>query len=50
LAFAALVWQTVITSPSDLIVLIVMFGLAVLIESIYRGVTGRKIKPQLEKN
>ena len=50
LAFAALVWQTIITSPSDLIVLIVMVGLAVLIESIYRGVTGRIIITPLKKN
>ncbi len=44
-ALAILIWQRAMTSPQELLVLVVMVGLAFLAESLYRKVTGRTIKP-----
>ncbi|MEJ2744204.1 MAG: APC family permease, partial [bacterium] len=49
-ALAALIWQTARISPKSILVLAVMFASAVLIETIYRKVTGRQIKPIIEEN
>ena len=43
-AFFALLWQTVGTSPRQILVLFVMIGLAVVIEVIYRKFRPREIK------
>ena len=43
-AVATLIWQRAATSPSELWVLVVMVGLAFLIEAIYRKATGRTIR------
>jgi len=48
-ALAVLIRQQSMTSPQELWVLVIMVGAAFLIESIYRKVTGRTIKP-LYKN
>ena len=44
-ALFALVWQTIITSPFNILILIMLVGLSFAIERIYREFTGRKIKP-----
>ena len=44
IALGALIWQTAKTDPMNIWVLVVMFGVSVLIEVIYRAFTGRKIK------
>ncbi len=44
-ALAVLIRQQSMTSPQELWVLVIMVGSAFLIESIYRKVTGRTIKP-----
>ena len=43
-ALGALIWQRVMTNPEEIWVLVVMVGLAFLIEGLYRRVTGRVIK------
>lgn len=43
-ALVILLWQTAVTSPSRLLVLIVMAGLAFLIEWLYRKISGRKLQ------
>jgi amino acid transporter len=48
-ALATLIWQRATTSPSELWVLVVMVGLAFLIETIYRRATGRRIRPFCRK-
>jgi amino acid transporter len=45
LALGALIWQTTETAPKNILVLLVMLGASVLIEVIYRAVTGRRITP-----
>jgi len=42
-ALGALIWQTAATAPAQLWVLVVMFGVSVLIETVYRAATGRRI-------
>ncbi len=42
-ALAVLIWQTAMTSPIRLIVLISMTGLAFIVEWLYRQLSGRKI-------
>jgi amino acid transporter len=42
-ALAVLIWQTAMTSPIRLIVLISMTGLAFIVEWLYRRLSGRKI-------
>ena len=44
IAVGALIWQTAVTSPWNLLVLVIMGAVSVLIEVIYRAVTGRKIQ------
>jgi amino acid transporter len=44
-ALAILIGQRAMTAPKELLVLVVMIGLAFVIESIYRKATGRVIKP-----
>jgi len=46
-ALAALLWQTVRTDPSRLWVLVLLLGLSVVVEVIYRAVTGRTIRVSL---
>jgi amino acid transporter len=48
-ALATLVAQRATTAPKELLVLVVMVGLAFLIEIIYRRVTGRSIKSLLRR-
>ncbi len=49
-ALGALLWQTAVVSPTRILVLIVMVGLAFAIESAYRGLTGRKLRlPHLRR-
>ncbi len=43
IALAALIWQTAKTSPAIMWVLVVMFGISVCIEVVYRKITGRQI-------
>lgn len=47
LALGALIWQRTTESPKELWILVVMVGAAFLIEIIYRGFTGRIIRPKL---
>ncbi len=49
-ALGALIWQRATTSPKELGVLGVMVGLAFTIEIVYRVVTGREIRPLLERD
>ena len=44
-ALGALVWETLRTTPENILVLIVMGALAFTIEGLYRVITGREIKP-----
>jgi hypothetical protein len=44
-ALGALIWQRATTSPGELWVLGVMMGLAFSVEAVYRGLTGRTIRP-----
>lgn len=46
-ALGALIWQRATESPTELWTLAVMVGAAFLIEIIYRGITGRIIRPIL---
>ena len=48
LALIALVWQTVQHKPMNLIVLGIMVAVAVVIEVIYRAISGRSIQPTLK--
>ncbi|MCA9944257.1 MAG: amino acid permease [Anaerolineales bacterium] len=43
-ALMALLWQTAVTSPGKLLVLVVIVGLSVGIEATYRKATGRKLR------
>lgn len=43
-ALGALICQTALTAPRNILVLVVMIGGSVLIELVYRGVTGREIR------
>ena len=43
-ALGALICQTAVTAPRNILVLVVMLGGAVLIEVIYRAITGREIR------
>ena len=45
LALVILIVQRAIVSPKELWVLLVMVGLAFLVEAVYRRITGRTIKP-----
>ena len=50
-ALGFLVYQTIKTSPQNILVLVIMFGLAFLIELIYREFRkNKKLKPELEKS
>ena len=44
IVLGALLWQTALSSPGNLLVLVVMVVAAVLIEVVYRVITGREIK------
>jgi amino acid transporter len=44
IAVVALIWQTVLTSPANIWVLVIMLGASVAIELTYRAITGRRIK------
>lgn len=44
IALGALLWQTARTSPSRILVLVVMVGLATAVEAGYRLLTGRRIR------
>ncbi len=46
-ALAALIWQRAKESPQELWILVVMVGIAFLIEIVYRALTGRIIRPSL---
>jgi amino acid transporter len=48
LALVALIWQTIQQSPANLIVLAVMLVLAVMVEAIYRALSGRSIRPTIK--
>lgn len=43
-ALAALVWHAATRSPSDLLVLVAMLGLALAVEGVYRLATGRRLR------
>jgi amino acid transporter len=47
-ALGALIWETAARHPLNILVLVVMVGVSFAIEAIYRGVTGRQIKPILK--
>ncbi|MBW3022412.1 APC family permease [Candidatus Woesearchaeota archaeon] len=47
-ALGALIFQRIMTSPRDLWVLGILIFIAFSCEALYRGVTGRKIKPSLQ--
>jgi len=49
-ALGALIWQRARTSPRELWLLVIMIGLAFIIETAYRVVTGREIRPLLERD
>ena len=49
IALGALLWQTAITAPGNLMVLVVMLVLSVLIEIVYRAITGREIRAATTK-
>ncbi len=49
IALGALIWQRATESPKELWVLVVMVGVAFLVETIYRGITGRVIRPVLRR-
>lgn len=44
-ALLALIWQTIKDNPNNILVLVVMLGISILIEAIYRIVKKREIKP-----
>jgi amino acid transporter len=44
-ALFALVWQTLITSPFNILILLILIGLSFAIEITYMEFTGRQIKP-----
>ena len=44
-ALFALVWQTIFTSPFNILILVMLVGLSFAIERTYREFTGRQIKP-----
>lgn len=44
-ALFALVWQTIITSPFNILILLMLVGLSFAIERTYMKFTGRQIKP-----
>ena len=44
-ALAALIWQTAITSPFNILILIILVGSAFVIEIIYAYYTGKQVKP-----
>jgi len=46
-ALGALLWQTWITSPWNVLVLVIMVGISFLIEVTYRKITGREIKSNM---
>ena len=48
-ALGALVWQTAIVSPKMLLVLMVMVGMSLIIEIVYRRFTGREIRPKIPR-
>ncbi|MDR3599175.1 MAG: APC family permease [Desulfosporosinus sp.] len=48
-ALSILIWQRVNAAPSEIWVLIIMLGLSFAIETVYRRVTGRTIKPHFNK-
>ena len=48
-ALGALIWQIARTSPEQLWVLVIMVGSAFAMEAIYRGFTGRKIRPIIKE-
>ncbi|MBN2017550.1 MAG: amino acid permease [Candidatus Cloacimonetes bacterium] len=50
IALFALVWQTAITMPSNIWVLVIMLGLSFLIEFVYKSITGKSIKTVLDPN
>jgi len=47
-ALIALIWQTYQAAPKTLWVLAAMLGLSIFIEGVYRGLTGRQIKPYFQ--
>jgi amino acid transporter len=49
IALGALIWQRATEAPQELWILVVMVGAAFLIETIYRGITGRIIRPVLRR-
>jgi amino acid transporter len=49
IALGALIWQRATESPKELWILVVMISVALLIEIIYRGITGRIIRPSLRR-
>jgi amino acid transporter len=49
-ALGALIWQRLTTSPKELWILGVMVGLAFVIETFYRAVSGRIIRSSLRKS
>lgn len=49
IALGALIWQRATESPKELWILVVMISVALLIEIIYRGITGRIIRPALQR-
>lgn len=50
IALGVLVFQTVATSPLEVLVLVVMVALALVIEVVYRAITGRTIKTVFERS
>lgn len=44
-ALIALVWQTLVTSPLNILILLILVGLSFAIERIYRKHTGKQLKP-----
>ncbi|UCE28343.1 MAG: APC family permease, partial [Candidatus Coatesbacteria bacterium] len=49
-ALGALVWETLRTTPANVLVLVVMGALAFTIEGLYRAITGREIRPVFRKD
>jgi hypothetical protein len=48
LALGLLVWKTTQDAPHKLLILVCIVGVSFVIEVLYRGLTGRRIRPLLD--
>ncbi len=48
-ALATLVWQRLGSDPAEILVLVAMIVLAVAVEGVYRGITGRRLRPAFKR-